>query len=65
VNFTEISEIDVNNITQELFNDSIEFLSNNIDQYLIENQGTNLINIAKSKDFTEYLFRNLENKYCS
>jgi hypothetical protein len=65
VNFTEISEIDVNHITQELFNDSIEFLSNNIDQYLIENQGANLINIAKSKDFTEYLFTNLENKYCS
>lgn len=65
ISFNEISEIDVNDITQEQFNESISFLSLNIDQYLIDNQGTNLINIAKSKDFTEYLFQQLENKYSS
>lgn len=65
VSFNEISEIYVNDITQEQFNESISFLSTSIDQYLNDHQGTNLINIAKSKDFTEYLFQQLENKYSS
>lgn len=65
VTFNEISEIDLNSITQENFNESIEFLSLNIDQYLSAHEGTNLINIAKSKDFTEYLFQQLNNKYSS
>jgi len=65
VTFNEISEIDLNSITQEHFNESIEFLSLSIDQYLSAHEGTNLINIAKSKDFTEYLFQQLNSKYSS
>lgn len=63
ISFNEISEIDVNSITQEQFNKSITFLSSEIDQYLIDHPETNLINIAKSKDFTKYLFEQLGNKY--
>lgn len=65
VTFNDISEIDLNSITQEHFNESIDFLSLNIDQYLSAHEGTNLINIAKSKDFTEYLFQQLNSKYSS
>lgn len=65
VTFDEISKMDVNTITQEQFNDSIEFLSSKIDEYLKTNPDTNLINIAKSKQFTEYLFEKLEEKYDS
>ncbi|MFC4269324.1 AIPR family protein [Polaribacter marinivivus] len=65
VTFNEISEINLNSITQEHFNESINFLSLSIDQYLQEHEGTNLINIAKSKDFTEYLFQQLNIKYSS
>lgn len=63
VSFDEISKIDLNNITQELFDNTIIFLSSKIDQYLIENKETNLINIAKSKDFTEFLFDQLEHEF--
>ncbi len=65
VTFNDISEIDLNSITQEHFNESIDFLSLSIDQYLSAHEGTNLINIAKSKDFTEYLFQQLNSKYSS
>ena len=65
VNFEEISNINLESITIELFNKSIELLSSSIDQYLNLNENSNLINIAKSKDFTDYLFAQLTIKYSS
>lgn len=65
VTFEEISNINLDNITIDLFNQSVDFLSTQIDQYLTLNENRNLINIAKSKDFTDYLFDQLTIKYSS
>lgn len=59
--FNEIVEFDINSLNQEIFNDSIIFLSESIDLYLSENPNANLINIAKSKEFSEFLFNRLDN----
>jgi len=56
VTFDEIVNINMEDIDEALFNESIIFLSDQIDLYLTQNTGTNLINIAKSKEFTNYLF---------
>lgn len=63
VTFDEISNISINLITEEVFHSSITFLNEQIDSYLKKHQETNLINIAKSKDFTDYLLGNLNDKY--
>ena len=63
VTFEEIVSIDIENINETLFNDTIAFLSSTIDTYLSENPGKNLINIAKSKEFTNYIFDKLDIKY--
>ena len=60
--FDEISNISINLITEEVFHRSITFLNDQIDNYLNEHQETNLINIAKSKDFTDYLLGKLNDK---
>lgn len=65
VNFEEISNINLEDVTLELFNQSLSFLATQIDQYLTINKNSNLINIAKSKDFTDYLFDQLYIKYSS
>jgi len=65
INFEEISNINLDNITVELFNQSLNLLAAQIDQYLTLNKNSNLINIAKSKDFTDYLFDQLSLKYSS
>jgi hypothetical protein len=63
VSFDDITTLDVNLVNQTTFDESISFLNQNIDNFLIENPETNLINIAKSREFTEYLFGKLEQKY--
>lgn len=63
VSFEEISNANLEDINIELFNHSIEFLCSHIDKYLTINANSNLINIAKSKDFTDYLFEQLNMKF--
>ncbi|PBI88403.1 AIPR protein [Flavobacterium sp. ACN2] len=63
VSFEEISNINLDEINIDLFKQSIELLGANIDHYLSLNKASNLINIAKSKDFTDYLFEQLTLKY--
>lgn len=63
VSFDDITSFDISLVDQKTFDESISFLNQNIDNYLKENPGTNLINIAKSREFTEYLFNKLEFKY--
>lgn len=58
--FNQILELDLTELNEDHFNSSITQLSKTIDNYLEENQNTNLINIAKSNSFTEYLLENLE-----
>jgi hypothetical protein len=55
VSFDRIVNINVEDINSDLFNKTIEFLDNTINIYLKRNTDKNLINIAKSKDFTTYL----------
>jgi hypothetical protein len=63
VTFQDLTDLDINQLDQKTFDESIIFLNQNIDSFLSENQGANLINIAKSKDFTEYLFNKIQEKY--
>ena len=65
VSFDDLITLDVSMLDQNTFDQSVLFLNQTIDSFLIENPGTNLINIAKSKDFTEYLFNKIEQKYIS
>lgn len=50
-------------INEDLFDVAITFLNKEIDDYLLNNHETNLINIAKNKVFTDYLLERLKNKY--
>jgi hypothetical protein len=65
VNYEDITTFDISLLDQNTFDESINFLNQNIDNFLSENINTNLINIAKSKDFTDYLFNKIEEKYSS
>lgn len=60
VTFEQIVNLDLTQLDENHFNSSITQLSMVIDNYLIENENSNLINIAKSSGFTDYLFQNLE-----
>ena len=62
ISFDDIATIDLSKINKEIFEYSINFLNNSIDNYLINNPDKNLINIAKSKEFTDYLIEHLDNK---
>lgn len=63
VSIPEVIGIEINDISNELLNECINLLKDSIDQYLLENSSTNLINIAKSREFTEYLLDKIEDKY--
>lgn len=63
VSYEDLTTFDISLLDQNIFDQSILFLNQNIDSFLKENSGANLINIAKSKDFTEYLFNKIEQKY--
>lgn len=65
VSFEELTKLDFSSLDQNIFNDSITFLNENIDSYLATNTGSNLINIAKSKEFTDYIFNKIDQKYNS
>lgn len=55
VTFDQIVEINLIQLDEDNFNSSITQLSIKIDNYLSKNESYNLINIAKSGDFTDYL----------
>lgn len=63
INEEDISDINLSIINSELFSKTIKFLIENIHIYLDLNKDKNLINIAKSKDFTDFLFKEINNKY--
>ena len=58
--FDQILELDLTELNEEHFNLTITKLSTVIDDYLAANENSNLINIAKSSAFTEYLLDNIE-----
>ncbi len=63
ITFNDISIIDLSSITEDIFEEAIQFLANIIDKYLMANSEKNLINIAKSSEFTEYLLDQLNIKF--
>lgn len=65
VSLAEIAQINIDKIDDTIFAESISMLNASIDEYLTENPNSNLINIAKSKEFTEYLLNKVNEKYRS
>lgn len=65
VSFEELTILNLSFLDQNVFEESIMFLNSNVESFLAENSGTNLINIAKSKDFTDYIFTKIDEKYSS
>ncbi len=65
VGLSEIAQINIEEIDDTIFEESIGMLNTSIDEYLAENPNSNLINIAKSKEFTEYLLNKVNEKYSS
>lgn len=63
ITFEELSNINIDDIDDSLFNETMLLLNETIDTYLSINIGKNLINIAKSKDFTTYILDQLSNRY--
>ncbi|MBY0540884.1 MAG: AIPR family protein [Campylobacterales bacterium] len=62
ITFEEIVKFDLEKIDKDLFNSTINFLNETIDKYLNENNSKNLINIAKSKEFTKYILDEIDSK---
>ena len=65
VSLAEIAQINIEEIDDTIFKESIRLLNTSIDEYLTENPNSNLINIAKSKEFTEYILNKVNEKYSS
>lgn len=59
----EICEFNFYNFSQKKYNEAKQFLIEKIDTYLEVNAGSNLINMAKSSGFTEFLKNELATKY--
>ncbi len=65
ITLQDLIEIDIDALTERNFSDTISFLNDSIDEYLIKNKSTNLINIAKSNGFTQFLNSRINEKYSS
>lgn len=61
--FDEIVSFNLSNLTKEKYDECSQFLIESINEYQIINSNANLINMAKSKDFTEFVMSKLELKY--
>lgn len=60
--FEQICEFNFENYTQDKYDEAKDFLIEKIEEYLDQNEGSNLINIAKSGGFTDYLKTQLEDE---
>lgn len=63
ITFDELSSFDITQFNQVCFDESIEFLLLCISEFLIANPNANLINMAKSGDFTKFIIEKLDSKY--
>lgn len=59
ITFDQVKDINLYDLTKEHFNSTIFELSVLIDKYLNDNPSTNLVNIAKSKVFTNFILENV------
>lgn len=59
----EIADIDVSSLDQEKFDNSVALLVDAITEYQMNNSGANLINMAKTKQFTDFMLAKLSKKF--
>ncbi len=59
----EIASIDLNNYSQSIFENSIDLVAEAVVEYQKVNQSANLINMAKTKQFTDFLITKLKSKF--
>ena len=60
----DVADLNLNTYTIDSFNKSLDLLIESIDSYKTANPSVNLINMAKSKPFTEHVKENLAKKMC-
>jgi hypothetical protein len=63
ITFDELSTFNLTLFDQTKFNESLDFLTQTISEFQITNTTANLINMAKSGDFTNYIIEKLDAKY--
>lgn len=59
ISITDISNFEIGSINEVNFNKTLQFLLDSLKSYQELNPGKNLINMAKSSEFTSYLINNL------
>lgn len=59
VTFSEIADFDISSFDQSVYDDCLKFLLDAIDEYQESKMDANLINMAKSKDFTTHVLEKL------
>ncbi|WP_337871681.1 AIPR family protein [Ignavibacterium sp.] len=62
VGIKELVNIEPELLDEQIFNDCTTFLTESLDIYQQENRGTNLINMAKTKSFTDALISRLNDQ---
>ncbi len=63
VNKEDVASIDLNNYIEQNFNDSIALLETAVKEYQADNPSANLINMAKTKQFTDFLLTKLNERF--
>lgn len=63
VGIDDLVNIDLELLDEEIFNESTVFLTESLDIYQQENEDTNLINMAKTKGFTDALIVRLNERF--
>jgi len=61
--FDDLEQLDVSNINNSLFNKSLDFLLNTLQVHSANNQNVSLINMAKSKPFSDSILADLNNHF--
>lgn len=60
---SDLANIDMNLFNIEVFDNAMKFLERVLEEYTTERPNENIINIAKSKSFTEFMNKGLENEF--
>jgi hypothetical protein len=63
ITFDELTAFNLTLFDQVMFNESLDFLIKTINEFQLINTTANLINMAKSGDFTKFIIEKLEAKY--
>ena len=63
VMFSELANFDISLFDQSVYDDCLKFLLDAIDDYQESKMDANLINMAKSKDFTTYVLEKLSTSF--